>query len=180
MKKKRSFKDIFRNIKNWFKTCIRKVYNYFLCKRYSFLKCYNVFTEKFIGYSTTWYDDIPAGWRKAFGKELLKELKKTLKKNQELNTFRFTQIKEKYGHLCLYHAAATYETSKVLEKYETLSEKYCIHCGRKAEYMTEGWITFVCEKCFDEKIEAKKDFFGFTSPEALQKYKESRKINNEN
>ena len=55
-----------------------------------------------MGYGYTWYDDIPEGWRKAFGKQLSKELKKKKKKDNQLKTFRFSQIKEKHGSLCIY------------------------------------------------------------------------------
>ena len=64
------------------KTFIKAMKNYFLCQKYKFLKMYNVYTGKFCGYRSTWYDFIPSGWKKAFGKDLCKELKKALKKDK--------------------------------------------------------------------------------------------------
>ena len=48
--------------------------NFFFCLRYPFWKSRNVWTGKFCGYSSTSYDWIPEGWRKAFGKELSKDI----------------------------------------------------------------------------------------------------------
>ena len=113
------------------------IYNYFLCLRYPFYKSRNVWTDKFMGYGYTWYDDIPIGWRKAFGKQLSKELKKQLKKDNQLKTFRFSQIKEKYGSLCIYTQGCSEECWELLDKYEKLSKEYCISCDKKAKYKTE-------------------------------------------
>lgn len=71
--------------------------NYFLCLKYPFLKSRNVWTDKFLGYGDTLYEWIPDGWRKAFGKQLIKDLRKALKQDGILKDFRFHQIKEKYG-----------------------------------------------------------------------------------
>ena len=124
------------------------IYNYFFCLRYPFYRVRNVWTDKFMGYDHTLYDHIPEGWRKAFGKQLSKELKKQLKKDNQLKTFRFSQIKEKYGMLRLYNFGCSEECMKLLDKYEKLSKEYCIYCGKKAKYITKGYILYVCEDCF--------------------------------
>ena len=100
-----------------------------------------------MGYDHTLYDHIPEGWRKAFGKQLSKELKKQLKKDNQLKTFRFSQIKEKYGTLRLYTFGCSKAVQNILDKYEELSEEYCIYCGKKSKYKTEGYILYVCEDC---------------------------------
>lgn len=109
------------------------IYNYFLCLRYPFYKARNLWTDKFMGYDHTLYDDIPEGWKKAFGKQLSKDLKKQLKKDNQLKTFRFSQIKEKYGTLRLYTFGCSEECMKLLHKYEKLSSYYCIKCGKKVK-----------------------------------------------
>lgn len=139
--------------KNPFKKIFRCIKNYFFCKRYPFMQARNVWTGEPCGYEFTWYDDIPKGWRKAFGKQFLKELKRVLKKNNEMESFRFHQIKEKYGSLRLYSGSATSETLNVLLKYESLSEKYCYFCGKPVKYETQGYILYVCEKCFEREIQ---------------------------
>lgn len=163
-KKKEPFKFLFVRIKN-----------YFLCKKYPFIRARNVWTGKPCGYGFTWYDEIPTGWRIAFGKQFLKELKQCLKKNHELKDFRFHQIKEKFGELCLYCGGATEETLALLHKYEMLSTKYCIYCGKPSEYETQGWIEYLCEDCF-VKYEINHPYRHFENDEEIEKYKEERKI----
>ena len=141
-----------KKIKPFITSLIRKIKNYFFCLRYPFYKVRNVWTDKFMGYDHTLYDHIPEGWRKAFGKQLSKELKKQLKKDNQLKTFRFSQIKEKYGTLRLYNFGCSEECMKLLDKYEKLSSHYCIKCGKKAKYETEGYILYLCEKCFKEEL----------------------------
>jgi len=123
--------------------------NYILCKRYPFYRYRNEFTDKPLGYRYTFYGDIPYGWRKAFGKQFSKELKSALIKDGYLKTFRFIEIKEKYGELRLYSTDYGPESSKVLEKYENISIGFCIRCGKPARYCTQGWIEYLCEDCFD-------------------------------
>ena len=79
-------RDIKMRIHNFFAA----IYNYFFCLKYPFYKVYNVYTDKFSGYARTWYDAISKGWRKAFGKQLSKELKKQLIADGMLYTFRFS------------------------------------------------------------------------------------------
>ena len=129
------------------KKLFRKIYNFFFCIKYPFYKSRNVWTDKFLGYGSIWYDDIPDGWRQAFGKELSKELRQALKKDGLLKTFRFHQIKEKWGELCLYNNGTGANSSKVITKYEKLSLCYCINCGKPARFVTLGWISYVCEDC---------------------------------
>ena len=137
-------------------TIFKYIYNYFFCLRYPFYKYRNVFTDEFLGYKYTWYDDIPEGWRKAFGKELSKELRKQLKKDKQLYTFRFAQIKEKWGLLYIYTQGCSEECWELLDKYEELSKEYCIYCGKKTKYETEGYILYLCEDCFKKNY--KKNF----------------------
>ena len=129
------------------KKLIRCIRNYFFCKKYPFWKLTNT-------YSHTWYDNIPEGWQKAFGKQLSNDIKKAgmpfIKKGKKWEQLlSWEQIKEKYGELCLY-ASASKEIMKVLEKYELLSIGYCIYCGKPARYKTNGWIEYYCEKCLEK------------------------------
>lgn len=92
-------------------------------------------------------DGMP-GWKKAFGKQYLKELKKQLKKDHYLYQFRITDIKEKYGTLRLYCNGASDEVYKIVDKYETLSYETCIECGKPATKIKAGWISPYCDECF--------------------------------
>ena len=137
--------------------------NFFFCLRYPFFKSRNVWTGKFLGYGFTWYDFIPEGWRKAFGKQLCKELRNAWKLSGKEDFF-FTQIKEKYGELRLYIASGTDAIYEVLHKYENMSHKYCISCGRPVEYKY-GYYN-LCEKCFLEELHN----HSFENEEELLKY----------
>ena len=142
---------------NWFFTHtltfpFRWIRNYFFCLKYPFWRSRNVWTDKPSGYSYTRYEEIPDGWRKAFGKQLSKDLKKALIKDGYLKEFRFSQIKEKWGELCLYNFGTGKESGKVIEKYELMSRGYCFICGKPARYVTDGWVSYLCEDCFNREI----------------------------
>lgn len=49
--------------------------------------------------SFTGLDEMPEGWRIAFGKQLCDELKAELERAGRLESYRILQIKEKYGAL---------------------------------------------------------------------------------
>lgn len=130
---------------------LKETKNYFFCKKYPFIKVRNVWNGHFMGYEYTRYDHIPEGWRKAFGMQLLEEIAKEFKKNKvpkrkwELY-LQWQDIKEKWGQLCLYASAPEY-IHNILRKYEKLSIKYCIYCGKPATHLTSGYILPVCDEC---------------------------------
>lgn len=152
----------------------RYLKNLFLCLKYPFIRWYG--DPLYCGYphrkhfslDFTWYDEIPVGWRKAFGKQLLNEILKEGKK--ELKQLKdegkkvtwedilfWEQIKEKYGELRLY-ASATEDIQNILSKYELLSQCYCIDCGKPARYCSKGWIEYYCDKCFTKYLK-ERDIF---------------------
>lgn len=92
------------------------------------------------------------GWYKAFGKKLLHEMAKQLKKDKMLYSFRITDIKEKWGSLQIYCGAASKEMYALLHKYENLSYHTCITCGKPAKYLSNGWICPYCEEHFKDEI----------------------------
>ena len=134
-------------IYNFFRNLIFVPINFIRCKIYPFWAIIDYDTGKPFDYKFTWYDDIPMGWRKAFGKQLSKDLKKALIKSRDLYNFKFTQIKEKYGTLCLYNNGCTKEVSDIIQYYEDLSMCYCINCGKPSRWVTEGWISYLCDNC---------------------------------
>lgn len=129
-----------------------------LIEEYPFLLPRNRFSDETADdydYSYTELDDMPDGWRKAFGAQLLKELKEILEKGNCLNEYRICQIKEKFGGLRWYDngilQSISDEYDRWLEKYENLSFETCIHCGEKAVGFTRGWIMPYCQKCANEE-----------------------------
>ncbi len=92
-------------------------------------------------------DAMEDGWLRRFGMDMMKELRKQLKKDDYLYKLRITQIKEKFGGLRFYVASATKEVYDIINKYEKLSFGICIDCGKDAKYLTRGWILPYCEDC---------------------------------
>lgn len=108
-------------------------------------------------YEFTELDDMPEGWRIAFGDQLLEELKDELVKANYLNDYRITQIKEKYGMLRIYDAGCTEKWYReILPKYVELSKHTCILCGEPAQWISRGWISPYCDKCAREISEENK------------------------
>jgi len=128
----------------------RRLVNKKLIKKYPWLKPYNVWTGKTwkdYNYETTWADDLPNGWRKAFGDMMFEEIDEVLKRTN--TTIYIEQIKEKYGQLRFY-CNAHQEIQEIIDDYSKLSENICIVCGKPDVSMLDtGWISPVCKECFE-------------------------------
>lgn len=140
-------KNLFHNIYTW-------VHNFFFCLKYPFWRAHNVWTGKKLGLSWTNYDSICEGWKKAFGKQLSKDLLVALKKDKLLHKFYFDDVKEKYGTLRLYGNCHGENVSKVTNYYELLSMCYCFICGKPVRYISHGWIEYMCPDCAKQYIHA--------------------------
>lgn len=134
-------------------------YNKELIEKYQFLKLRNVWTDEEINENNfyTWLDDMPEGWRIAFGLQMCEEIKQALLEDSEktYTDYRIHQIKEKYGQLRWYSSFDTEKTNKIVDKYTRLSENTCIVCGQPAEYSTKGWISPYCKKCAEDIVDRK-------------------------
>lgn len=100
--------------------------------------------------SFTELDSMSAGWRKAFGIKMCKEIKKALLKDGGLKllySYRIMQIKEKYGTLRWYDGYSTKKVLDIINKYEQISAKTCICCGKSAIGRSTGWILPYCAEC---------------------------------
>lgn len=98
-------------------------------------------------YSFTALDEMPDGWRIAFGKQLCDELKAELERAGRLKSYQILQIKEKYGALRWYDYGNTKAGYEILAKYEDISARTCICCGKPATRITRGWISPYCDDC---------------------------------
>ena len=95
-------------------------------------------------------DAMDTGWRKAFGIQMCKEIKQALLRSggrKALINYRIAQIKEKWGSLQWYDCGAPEEVRKIIAKYEYISERTCISCGRPAKGLSRGWICPYCKDC---------------------------------
>lgn len=122
-----------------------------LIERYPFLRPRNCFTDEIIEDADyTELDDMPEGWRKAFGERMCEEIREELIKHNYLDEYRIIQIKEKYGMLCWYDAGSPADSNvyDIISKYEDVSRKICILCGKPATKISRGWICPYCD-CVD-------------------------------
>ena len=130
----------------------KRIENKKLVEEFPFLLPRNRFSDKVpkkYNYSYTELDDMPKGWKKAFGIQLCKDLKEALIKSNFLNDYRIMQIKEKYGSLRWYDNGHNEEIGIILMKYEHISEHTCIRCGKiNVPIYDAGWVSPWCEKCF--------------------------------
>ena len=101
-------------------------------------------------YEYTELDDMPDGWRKAFGEQMCRELMDELSANGLVDTYRIYQIKEKFGMLCWYDNGLTQRGHEIVSKYCELSRRTCISCGKPAKWITTGWISPWCDGCVPE------------------------------
>lgn len=147
-----------------------------------FLYGFYMFIERFIGVFHiipvyTELNGMPSGWRKRFGIQFCKELKRAIKSSPDkhyMTNFRIMDIKEKYGTLQVYVNYSSPEVSRVINKYEYISQYVCVSCGEDAVKKTLGWICPYCDKCAPERemwiyIDP---VYGWSSPERT-KYNES-------
>lgn len=128
--------------------------NWILCGKYPFLiPRYDWSGEivKDYDYTSTYLDDIPVGWKIAFGEMMCEEIKQELIRCDYLDEFRIVQAKEKFGGLRIYTNGEPVgcKVQQIIDKYSALSENICVICGKPDVPITKnGWISPYCKKCF--------------------------------
>lgn len=140
-----------------------------LLKRYPFLWPSDLFgmpiPKRYYDYSWTWLDDMPRGWKKAFGKMLCEELRNELVKYHALRSYKLLQVKEKYGGLRWYDAGFVGNVAEIINSYSHLSENICIVCGKPdVPMINDGWISPWCFDCWKKR---KSRFYKNCSDEEL-------------
>ena len=131
-----------------------------LIERYPFLIPRSAFTGEIIhnfdfeNPDCTLLDDMKDGWRKAFGEQMCEELRTALIKGNYLEQYRVVQIKEKFGALRWYDNGIPLNISEeiydIIRKYEDISSRTCVVCGKPAEYITTGWVCPFCGECINK------------------------------
>ena len=94
------------------------------------------------------------GQTRRFGEQMCKEIKEELIKNNELDSYKIIQIKEKFGGLRWYDNSGLPGMQFIIAKYEALSEKTCINCGKPANWISKGWISPYCDDCAIKQAKA--------------------------
>lgn len=95
-------------------------------------------------------DEMPIGWRNAFGEALCRDLKDALCKIGMIEKYRVWEIKEKYGELRWYDNDMTGTTYPIVDQYTERSRRVCIHCGKTATRITQGYILPFCDDCLQK------------------------------
>ena len=91
------------------------------------------------------------------GKGWMPLVEPIIKKIQELNQqgidIQITQIKEKFGELCVYLSAYTEELEQMIRDAEKKSIHICENCGKPAQRVwgNYGWIYTLCQDCLEER-----------------------------
>lgn len=101
--------------------------------------------------SYTELDAMEPGWRKAFGIQMCKDIRKQLIKERKLFKWRIVQLKEKFSGMRLYSNFASDELYNIIDKYEQISYKTCGVCGKPATKISKGWIYPYCDDCIGDR-----------------------------
>lgn len=89
--------------------------------------------------------EIGKGWLK-----LLYELCTIIKKMDSNKSFRFTQIKEKFGILRIYHNS---NHDELISLYERKSSKICEECGKPGKLReVNKWLFTACNKHYNKRL----------------------------
>lgn len=124
-----------------------------LVEKYPFLLPRNVFTDKLdpdYDYSyILGIGEIPKGWDKLF-LQMCEDLKKQLVKDEDLERFRFLQIKEKYNRMECYNNGCSEAAHRIIDKYTHMAKYVCTVCGRPAYWETQSYVASYCEQCWKD------------------------------
>ena len=126
-------------------------YNKALCERFPWLIARTREDVPIEGCELTLLDDMPRGWRIAFGEEMCERIQAVLEKGNFVNEYRITQIKEKFGGLRWYDNGGPIEIydelQDIIEEYEEKSFLICAVCGAPATKVSQGWYYPFCDEC---------------------------------
>ena len=137
-----------------------RVHNKELTEKYPFLIPRHLWTDKVFDdydYEYTVLDEMPTGWRDAFGEEMVEELYQILSKvDGAVEAYRIYQIKEKFGFLHWYDNGVPKEVEREYwdwqRKWEDVSEKTCLICGKPGKMCNMSWVMPLCRECYETKV----------------------------
>ena len=92
-------------------------------------------------YEYTLLDDMPQGWKKAFGKLICEDIKAQLIKEDALDEYQILEIKEKYGELRWYDNGSE-EIQDIIDNYSHISRHVCVVSGKiNVPIYDDGWVS---------------------------------------
>lgn len=114
---------------------------------FPFLQLRNVWTGKLLEHTNCIIGEcLPEGWFRLF-LMYCKDLLPYLEGTNTVDKFMFTDVKEKYGRICLYNMGEPEGAELLTSLYEHFSQFVCLRCGKLANYTTKGWIMPICKDC---------------------------------
>lgn len=128
-----------------------------LCKKYPWLIPRNRWSDEICwvrhSYDSIELDDMPKGWRKAFGDIWCEQVHDLLKKYNCIKDFRIQQLKEKFGQFRQYFNFSFKELNDLITDYEIISEYVCVRCGKLNSPVinNQGWYEPICKECYDKQ-----------------------------
>ena len=100
-----------------------------------------------------WLEQLPDGWRIAFGNQLVDDIIALVKKHNFENEYEVLQIKEKFGGLGWYEGRVPpemyIEHCNLMHDYEHMSYRTCVVCGNAAEAPKGMYDQPICDECRD-------------------------------
>lgn len=124
--------------------------NKVLIERMPYLMPRNVFTDKIVDNYDYEYIrgeyELPDGWFRLF-LQMCEDIREPLKKADQLDSFRFSQIKEKWGMMECYNFGAPKVVHDIIDDYCYVSKFVCCCCGRPNTIRTTGWVESYCDNC---------------------------------
>ena len=143
------------NIKFYIKQPYRNLRNRILAKRYPWLVPFTGWegdkeTYKYSKAESLWAEPDYGGWNKSFFYLLMEDIRKAAKKAGIINQLHTGDYKSKYGGLRFYMDGYNDEIATIIHTYEMLSEHICEMCGEPDVGYTGGWITPICESCYNK------------------------------
>ena len=135
-----------------------------LCARFPFLLPYSALVESDdddllprtdhvdpdYDYAYTMLDFVPKGWEALFLR-MCEEIRAAIENAEEFYTFRFIDIKEKYGMLRMLATGGNDNTDALMDRCEKDSERVCVQCGKPATRISMGWICPYCDDCIGNR-----------------------------
>lgn len=87
---------------------------------------------------------------------LIENWKKRIEEEKnKIISVEFTQIKEKFGTLRIYHNSDDPYIDGLISMAESMSGSVCEKCGNKGYMNTKGWISTLCEPCRESRFSDK-------------------------
>lgn len=122
-----------------------------LIERMPYLMPRNVFTDEVVDNYDYEYIrgeyELPDGWLRLF-LQMCEDIREPLIKADHLNSFRFSQIKEKWGRMECYNFGAPQTVHDIIDDYRYVSKFICCVCGKPATKQTCCWVESYCDNCF--------------------------------